>query len=97
MALAEWELDWLMSPGDAPTLADLIPPKPRWMAQAACRGNPAPFFPVRDEPTVESREVCGRCPVSNACLDYALAEDLEGVWAGTSKRERRRMRRVAPT
>jgi hypothetical protein len=45
--------------------------------------------------TDEARVVCGACPVAAACLDYAVAEDLEGIWAGTTKGERRAMRRSA--
>ncbi|ONK24265.1 hypothetical protein BLX87_06150, partial [Bacillus sp. VT-16-64] len=34
------------------------------------------------------------CPVSTACLDYALAKDERfGIWGGMSERERRRLRR----
>ncbi|HWC11606.1 MAG TPA: WhiB family transcriptional regulator [Acidimicrobiales bacterium] len=96
MALARWEVDLLMLPGDVPGLAALIPPRPRWMARASCRGMaPATFFPSRGEATDEAREVCAACPVRAECLAYAVAEDMEGVWAGTSKRERRAMRREA--
>ena len=96
MALARWETEALMVPGDLPSLADLIPIGPRWMARAACRGMAsATFFPSRGEPTGEAREVCAGCPVRGPCLDYAVAEGVEGVWAGTSKAERRAMRRQA--
>ena len=79
-----------------PTPADLIPARPAWMDRAACRGmNQRAFFPARTEATDETREVCAGCPVAGPCLSYAVAEDLEGVWAGTSKRERRAMRRWA--
>jgi WhiB family redox-sensing transcriptional regulator len=84
-----------MLPGEPPlSLVDLFPPRPAWMAEAACRGRgPDVFFPSRGGPTEEIRELCGRCRVKDPCLAFALAEDLEGVWAGTSKRERRAMRR----
>ena len=96
VALARWETEALMLPGDAPTLADLIPARPAWMDRAACRGmDSATFFPSAGHPTDEAREVCARCPVRRECLAYAVAEDLEGVWAGTSKQERRAMRRAA--
>jgi WhiB family transcriptional regulator, redox-sensing transcriptional regulator len=99
VALTRWELDWLMEAPAAeplPTLADLIPARPAWMARAACRGmDSATFFPSRGEPTAEAREVCAGCPVAGPCLAYAVAEGLEGVWAGTSKRERRAMGRQA--
>ena len=79
-----------------PRVADLIPARPGWMARAACRGMaPGIFFPSRGEATDEAREVCAGCPVGEPCLAYAVAGDLEGVWAGTWKRERRGMRRRA--
>ena len=56
---------------------------------------PATFFPSRGEATGEAREVCAGCPVREPCLDYATGEGLEGVWAGTSKKERRAMGRRA--
>ena len=96
MTLTRSELDALMVPGDAPTLADLLPSRPPWMARAACRGVEATtFFPARGEPTDAARELCADCPARGPCLAYALEEDVEGVWAGTSKRQRRAMRRQA--
>ena len=97
MALADWELEWLMAaPEPPPTLDDLIPARPAWMARATCRGrSDVNFFPSNDEPGIAARGVCAGCPVREPCLAYAVAEDLEGVWAGTSKRERRAMRRRA--
>ena len=97
MALSHAELEYLMAPDEAPlpSLADLIPARPAWMARAACRGmDSATFFPSRGEAADEARAVCDGCPVAGPCLSYAVAEDLEGVWAGTSKRERRGMRRT---
>jgi WhiB family transcriptional regulator, redox-sensing transcriptional regulator len=98
VALSHAELEYLMAPDEAPlpSLADLIPARPPWMAQALCRGMASGiFFPSRGEATDEAREVCATCPVAGPGLSYAVAEDLEGVWAGTSKRERRGMRRQA--
>jgi WhiB family redox-sensing transcriptional regulator len=95
MALADRELfEALMFPGDSFMLTDLIPPKPAWMAEAACRDRPeVNFFPVRDEPSAAAREVCAGCPVREECLIYALDDDsLQGVWGGTSALQRRAMR-----
>jgi WhiB family transcriptional regulator, redox-sensing transcriptional regulator len=96
MALAEWDLLWLMAepqPEPLPNLADLIPPRPGWMAQAACRGRPeVSWFPLKGDTGAAAKAVCAGCPVRAECLAYALAEDLAGVWAGTSERERRAMR-----
>ena len=96
MALTRWETEALMLPGHVPSLADLIPFRLRWMDRAACRGMaPATFFPSRGEPTDEARETCAGCPVREPCLAYATGEDVEGIWAATSKQERRAMRRQA--
>ena len=85
----------LMRPEPTPDLVDLLALRPPWMAQAACRGRgPSLFFPSRGEPNDEVRELCARCPAREPCLAFAVAENLEGVWAGTSKRERRAMRRL---
>jgi WhiB family redox-sensing transcriptional regulator len=36
--------------------------------------------------------VCGTCDVRIACLEHALASrEKEGVWGGTTERERRRI------
>lgn len=68
-----------------------------WMADAACRGcDPALFLPEKgDSNSVrQARDVCRRCPVTAPCLDYAIANHELGVWAGTTERERRRLRRA---
>ena len=54
MALPAWELEALMQPGDVLTLANLFPPRPAWMARAACRGVDAATF-LRGEATDAAR------------------------------------------
>ena len=65
--------------------------RPRWMAFAACRGEPTEiFFSVYSE---RARALCSSCDVRTECLAYAVADpELLGYWAGTSQRERRRLR-----
>ena len=69
--------------------------------RAACRGlDPAfaiaTFFPEQGASAEAARGFCDSCPVRRECLAYALAaEDLHGVWAGTSSRQRKRLRRAA--
>lgn len=85
-----------MFPGDLPPSPLDLTQRPAWMAEAARRGvDSAVFFPARGEPTDAAHQACGRCPTRGPCLAYALEEDVEGVWAGTSKRQRRVMRREA--
>lgn len=99
MALAERDLLWLMGAPTAeplPTLADLLPPRPAWMAEGACRERQGvSWFPNRGDDGADAKAVCRACPVAARCLEYALADpDLAGIWAGTSDRQRDRMRRT---
>lgn len=66
-----------------------------WRQRAACRGVDATiFYPVSEEDAAEAKDVCGGCPVRQACLEYALANrERDGVWGGATERERRRMLR----
>jgi len=66
--------------------------RPRWMRNAACRGQGFnTWFPSEDS-SVEAdaaRQVCSGCRVRTDCLDYALAAGIRhGVWGGLSARER---------
>lgn len=69
-----------------------------WMARGVChveRIDTAVFFPSRGEDVELARQFCWRCPVRDACLDYALRSGEHfGVWGGKSERARRRMRRL---
>jgi Transcription factor WhiB len=71
-----------------------------WQQEAACRGlgveeSQAIFFPSRGDSIDAARAICQGCPVTEECLDFALANNCIGVWAGTSDRQRRRLRRTA--
>ncbi len=58
-------------------LRALLPPRPAWMAEAACRGmSPGIFFPSKGASPHPARTVCARCPVSDPCARYALEEGL---------------------
>ena len=65
-----------------------------WRKRAACIGlDPEIFYPEPSFPPDEARKVCASCPVSAECLDYALTSNERfGVWAGTTRRQRREMR-----
>jgi WhiB family transcriptional regulator, redox-sensing transcriptional regulator len=69
-----------------------------WRLEAACRDieRPEVFFPRRGDTAavVAARAVCATCPVSEPCLRFALAQPRrpQGVWGGTTERERRRIR-----
>lgn len=57
----------------------------------ACRDMPfVVFFPTSSSPDVfeRAREVCGRCPVRQECLDWALENPQYGMWGGLTMDER---------
>lgn len=78
-------------------LLELIQSRPAWHAAAACREAPAEvtWFPEMGGDARAARAVCAGCPVASECLAWALDQgnDLPGVWAGLTGRERTRMRR----
>jgi WhiB family transcriptional regulator, redox-sensing transcriptional regulator len=44
----------------------------------------------------EAKAICGRCPVREACLSFALSTGQgEGIWGGLTSDERRRQRASA--
>lgn len=64
-----------------------------WQDFALCRGvNADLFFPGQGESTREAKAVCVDCPVRQACLEYAIANNERfGIWGGLSRRERERL------
>jgi WhiB family transcriptional regulator, redox-sensing transcriptional regulator len=66
-----------------------------WRKQAACRGlDVEAFYPISEDEAdaAEAKAICAECPVRQACLEHALAHrEREGVWGGTTERERRRL------
>ncbi|SBT94154.1 WhiB family transcriptional regulator, redox-sensing transcriptional regulator [Streptomyces sp. DI166] len=74
-----------------------------WRDRAACRReDPDLFFPIGTSgpaliQTARAKAVCGRCPVRERCLRWALETgQAVGVWGGTSEVERLALRRRAP-
>jgi WhiB family transcriptional regulator, redox-sensing transcriptional regulator len=79
---------------DVPDFADLLH-RPKWWDSAACRGlDLAAWFPNRGDATKAAKAICASCPVREDCLEFALAapESLAGIFAGTTPRDRRRIR-----
>ncbi|MGI8492632.1 MAG: WhiB family transcriptional regulator [Acidimicrobiales bacterium] len=66
-----------------------------WRAKAACRGvEPGIFYPVTEEEADDAKAICAGCTVREACLDWALrTREKDGIWGGSTERERRRMLR----
>ena len=74
--------------------------RPDWRDHAACRdADPDLFFPgggIRSAwaQVRMAKLICRVCPVSIACLSWALATDQEhGIWGGLTEDERRRLYR----
>jgi len=71
-----------------------------WRADAACRdADPDLFFPDQGQlpQTARAKEVCAGCTVRGPCLDNALhgplaRDDRHGIFAGTTARDRTRLR-----
>lgn len=70
-----------------------------WREEALCaQTDPEAFFPEKGGSTREAKRICADCPVRSQCLAYALDHDeRHGIWGGFSERERRRLKKVAPT
>lgn len=76
------------------------PTRGGWRHGALCAQTDSElFFPERGNQNRAAKAVCAQCPVSDECLDYALAHgESYGIWGGTTERERRALaarRRVA--
>ena len=88
-------LQALMTGADLEALV-LLPGRPAWWADAACRGRPdLNFFPDRGEApaAAAAKAVCAGCPSAAPCLAFAIEEHIDiGVWGGMSASERRRAR-----
>jgi WhiB family redox-sensing transcriptional regulator len=89
-------------PIDAVGIFELLAPEHQqdiaWQRDAACRkvvmGTPQrrvhAFFPDRGKPADRAKAVCATCPVWRECLEYALVgHEREGVWGGTTEKQRR--------
>ncbi len=71
-----------------------------WRGKAICRDtDPDLFFPVGTTgqallQIAKAKEVCGECPVSTQCLEYALDTNQDsGIWGGLDEEQRRSIRR----
>jgi len=75
-------------------LLEAIGPDEEWMVDAACRGQTSLFFPERGVSIAPARRLCSRCPVWLECRTWAeLHPEQGGYLAGSSERERQRVRR----
>ena len=73
-----------------------------WREQAACLGSQSDvFFPVGRGAgsrnwVMAAKRICASCPVRPECLSYAVTTiQPDGVWGGTTPKERQKLRREA--
>lgn len=81
--------------GANPLLVTLTPiGDAAWMDDALCVGIPTElFFPEDSCNATAAKRACSMCPVRAECLDTFIDED-HGIFAGTSVRERRALRKI---
>jgi WhiB family redox-sensing transcriptional regulator len=64
-----------------------------WKAHALCaQVDPEIFFPHAGDRAREAKDICAACPVTAACLAYALRHYEAGIWGGKTEYERRQIR-----
>lgn len=79
---------------------------PTFDGTQACAGmDPELFFPTRAtgarQKIAEAKKVCAACPFTDPCREYATwaqgsaGRYLDGVWGGTTARDRLRIRAAA--
>ncbi len=69
-----------------------------WQETARCRGvDPEQFFVRGSAQSRKAVRLCGRCPVKDPCLQYAIDNHIDyGIWGGLTERQRRAfVRRMA--
>lgn len=72
------------------------------LERGSCKGSSIDFMPsVYDEDGYvevpsEVKQLCGLCPVREACLDWATGHDEYGFWGGMSRYQRLQLTKKAP-
>ena len=69
-----------------------------WQSDARCKEHdPELFFSAGSRSERRAKAICGRCPVREQCLAFAVESGTDfGVWGGMSGRELRAMRETGP-
>lgn len=61
------------------------------MMFAACKDMGSELFMSENNKDIRTaKAICVGCPAVNACLEYAIENREQGVWGGTTERERKR-------
>lgn len=66
--------------------------------QPCAQVDPELFFPEGSSNSIGTAlktvtPICRSCPFKEPCLDYALHNDVQGLWAATTDKQRRELRR----
>lgn len=83
-----------LRPGDLP---DLIPKRPAFFADAACKGESIDvFFPANGGSAAPGKAICATCPALDPCREWALEQgpELHGIFGGTTPNDRAKFRKV---
>jgi WhiB family redox-sensing transcriptional regulator len=77
----------------------IIAEPPEWTRDGLCLEYPhVEFFPERGQDSTPAKAVCAGCAVKRECLAYALdGAEREGIWGGSSGRDRRTLRKRGVT
>ena len=73
----------------------------RWKDFGLCVGmDPNLFFIQRHQmgyskQKAKIKKMCAKCPVQSKCLDWALRNNEEGMWGGTTEDERKAIKAEA--
>jgi WhiB family redox-sensing transcriptional regulator len=66
-------------------------------SQPCAQTDPELFFPDNAGEAFKRKSIvkliCGSCEFQTDCLEYALNNDVLGIWGGVLESERRRLRR----
>lgn len=67
----------------------------RWTKQAACEDAETDwFFATGASPESRAaKRICRSCNVREECLEFALENDMYGIWGGLDDRERAALQR----
>lgn len=77
----------------------ITPERTDWREDGACaHADPDLFFPISSTgralgQIAKAKATCAGCPVRQACLEFALDQDLmHGIWGGATPEDRRAWR-----
>lgn len=73
----------------------MIPPYPDLDGSQLCaQTDPEAFFPEQQGSSPRpAKRMCAACPFLDACREYAIWHSVDGVWGGTTLRDRQKIRR----